>query len=160
MILTKNIIVILKQNISDKGEVIISKTLPTIEDEIFQVYLSAPQFLDKIEVLSTDNGKKYFDILRSYLLEFSLGGFYPYNKNLLHRARFYYVKSFYDKYDDLEQKSNSFCEWGDSVIRDFKKEFLKRNSDDKGDLYSQSAIEWINNNNAVKTGGGLEWKKT
>lgn len=140
MILTKNIILILKQNISDKGEVIISKTLPPVEDEIFQVYLSAPQFLDKIEVLSTDNGKKYFDILRSYLLKFSLGGFYPYDKNILQRARFYYVKSFYNQYDDLEQKSNSFCGWCDSVIRDFKKEFLKRYSDDKGDLYSPSVI--------------------
>lgn len=159
MILERNIVVILKQNISDTSEIITTKTLPPIKDEIFQVYLSTPQFLDKIIVLSTDNGKRSFDVLRSYLLEFSLGGFYPYDINLLQRARFYYVKSFFNKYDELEQKSNSFCEWCDSVIREFKKEFLKKYSNDKEDLYSQSAIEWIEENNAIKTGGGLGWRK-
>jgi hypothetical protein len=57
MILERNIVVLLKENISDNSEIITTKTLPPIEDEIFQVYLSTPQFLDKIIVLSTDNGR-------------------------------------------------------------------------------------------------------
>ncbi|PWN64103.1 hypothetical protein [Chryseobacterium viscerum] len=159
MILERNIMVILKQNISDTSEIVTSKTLPSIEEGIFQVYLLISQFLDKIVVLSTDNGKKYFDINRSYLLEFSLGGYYAYDRNILQSGRLYFVKSFYNNLDELEEKSHSFCEWCDSVIRDFKKEFLQRYSNDKDFFYSKSAIEWIEKNNAEETDGGLGWKK-
>ena len=62
MILERNIVVILKENISDKSEILISKQLPPNEDNVSQLYLSSSQFLDKVTVLSTDNGKKFFDI--------------------------------------------------------------------------------------------------
>ncbi|WP_454046932.1 hypothetical protein [Chryseobacterium sp. Marseille-Q8038] len=73
MILESNILVILKQNISGTSEIVPSKALPSIEANIFQLYLTTSQFLDKIKILETDNGIKYFDINRSHLLEFSLG---------------------------------------------------------------------------------------
>ncbi|WP_160140290.1 hypothetical protein [Chryseobacterium sp. c4a] len=158
MILERNIVVLVKQNISITSEIVISKILPPIEDEIFQVYLSTPQFLDKIIVLSTDNGKKYFDLLRSYLLEFSVGGFYPYDRNILQRARFYYVKSFWNDQDILEKKSDDFIQWCDNFIIEFRKEFLNKYS--KGDifLYSDSAIKWIEENDATLINGGQQWK--
>lgn len=160
MILEKGIIVLLDEKIKSTEDFEVLNTLPDIEEEIFQVYLTSPRFIDKIFIKSTKNGIKYFEIDRSYLLEFSLGGFYPYDTTLLQRARFYYVKSFYNTYDDLEKKSNPYFEWCEDVIKTFRKEFLKRYSKEKEFFYSQSAIDWIEKNNAVETGGGLGWKKS
>lgn len=159
MILESNILVILKQNISGTSEIVPSKALPSIEANIFQLYLTTSQFLDKIKILETDNGIKYFDINRSHLLEFSLGGYYPYDRDILNSGRLYYVKSFYNNLEELEEKSNVFCEWSDGIIKNFKKEFLQRYSNDKDFLYSKSAIEWIEKNNAEEMGGGVGWKK-
>ncbi len=160
MILEKGIVVLLNQNINSTIEFKILNHLPPMNSNIFQIYLSTTNFLDRIVINSVDEQMYYFNIDESYLLEFNLGGFYSDDDSFLRRARFYYVKSFYNKYDNLEKKSNSFCEWCDSVIRDFKKEFLKRHANDKDFFYSQSAINWIEENNAVETGGGLGWKRS
>nr|WP_199161910.1 hypothetical protein [Elizabethkingia sp. ASV34] len=160
MILEKGIVVLLNQNINSITDFKILNQLPPANHNIFQVYLSTPIFLDQIIIDSADAQTHYFNIDESYLLEFNLGGFYSDDDSFLKRARFYYVKSFYNKYDQLENKSNSFCEWCDDTIRNFKKEFLKRYSKEKEFFYSQSAIDWIEKNNAVETGGGLGWKKS
>lgn len=148
----------LESNISDDYEIQSLDQLPN-KDMQSLVYLSDSKFLNEIEIKSTKNGITYFDIRSSSIMEFSYGGFDTDDQNTIHRGRFYYVKSFYNKFDNLEKKSNSYIEWCDDIIRSFKKEFLKKYSSDKEDLYSQSAIEWIENNNAVKIGGGLGWKK-
>ncbi|OCA77105.1 hypothetical protein BBI01_01185 [Chryseobacterium artocarpi] len=154
----KSVKILLESNISDNYEIQALNQLPD-KDMQSLVYLCDSKFLNEIEIKSTKNGVKYFDILSSSIMEFSSGGFDTDDQNTIHRGRFYYVKSFYNKFDDLEKKSNSYIEWCDNIIRRFKKEFLKKYSNDKEDLYSQSAIEWIENNNAVKSGGGFGWKK-
>ncbi|MEJ5049764.1 hypothetical protein WH221_07975 [Chryseobacterium culicis] len=158
LIKKEEVAVILKKDITPTSEVSISEKLPIVEDDIFQVYFSSSEFLEKIVVLSTDDGKRYFDIDESYLLQFNLGGFYPYDKNFLQRGRFYYVKDYYNKQDVLEKKSNEFIEWCDHFIKEFRKEFL--NKYPKGDifLYSDSAIKWIEENNATLINGGQQWK--
>lgn len=159
MILEKKIIVLLNQNNNSLTDFKIVNQLPPANNDIFQIYLSAANFLDRMFITTIDSKNYYFSIDESYLLEFNLGGFYSDDDSFFKRGRFYYVKSFYNQYYMLEQKSNSFSEWCDNVIKDFKKEFLKRYSDDKYFLYSQSAIDWIEENNAAMTGGGFGWKK-
>lgn len=158
-IVKKGAIILLKEKISSDNKIEFQTELPT--NDIFQIYLSNHEFIDKVKIntTNTNNGDiKSFDILESYLLEFSLGGFYPYDRNILQRARFYYVKSFWNEKDVLEKKSTDFTLWCDDFIKDFRKEFLKRFSKDKTFFYSDSAIKWIEDNNASETGGGLSWK--
>ncbi|WP_454046417.1 hypothetical protein [Chryseobacterium sp. Marseille-Q8038] len=156
---TNEIKVLLEENITDDFRILPLEQLPQKNDFPSMVYLTNNRFLHETKILSTKNGIKYFDIRKSPVLELSLGGFISKEKDILERGRFYYVKSFYNENDELEKKSNSFCEWSDSVIKDFKKEFLQRYSNDKDFLYSKSAIEWIEKNNAEEMGGGLGWKK-
>lgn len=155
----KEIKVLLEENIDDDLRVFPLEQLPQKNDYQPMIYLTNNRFLHETKILSTKNNIKYFDMRRSPILEFSMGGFITEDRDLLDRGRFYYVKSFYNEHDELEKKSDSFCEWCDSVIRDFKKEFLQRYSNDKDFFYSKSAIEWIEKNNAEEMGGGLGWKK-
>ena len=98
--------------------------------------------------------RNFLTLSRSNLLEFSLGGLSSRDKNVLNSGRFYYVKSFYNNFGILEDKSNSFCEWCDSITRDFKKEFLLKYSKENPFLFSKSAIQWIDQNKAQEFGGG------
>lgn len=156
-IIKKGAIILLNEKISSENKMESQNEIPT--NDIFQIYLSNNEFAKKVKINTIEsNNIKYFDIEESYLLEFDLGGFYPYDKSILHRGRFYYVKSFWNKNDVLEKKSNDFTLWCDDFIKDFRKEFLKRFSKEKTFFYSDSAIKWIEDNNALEGGGGLNWK--
>lgn len=153
----KGALILLNQKISNDDKIELQSEIP--KNDVFQIFLSNNEFVKKVKINTTGNNHiKYFGIDESYLLEFDLGGFYPYDRNILHRGRFYYVKSFWNEDDVLEKKSNDFTLWCDDIIKDFRKEFLKRFSKEKTFFYSDSAIKWIEDNNASETGGGLSWK--
>lgn len=135
------------------------RRLPDPDDHIFQVYLLSKNNIEDLKVLSTKNNIRYFDNLTNPLLEFSLGGFYPYDRNLLQRARFYYIKGFYQNGAFID-KSSCFIEWSDSIIKDFKKKFLKKYSKGDGFWYSESSIRWIEEHDAVLINGGQQWQAT
>ncbi|TJZ53602.1 hypothetical protein FAZ15_16340 [Sphingobacterium olei] len=153
----KSALVLVKQYI-DKRNNGIQKELPNLDEEIFQVYLTKEVFLKDIEILSADNGIKYFENWLSPILQFSLGGFYPYDKNLLQRGRFYYVTGAYNSKGDFVYKTTDFVQWSDSIIKDFKRLFLKKYSKGDGFWYSESAIQWIEEHDAVLINGGQEWQ--
>lgn len=135
--------------------------LPTEEDEIYQVFLTRKEFLDDIEIKITDTNKiKYYSITTSPLLEFSMGGFYPYNRNILQRARFYFKGGYYNDEDVYVNKSNEFTDWAQDIMKQFKKRFLVSYPKQKDFLYSQSAIDWIEAHDAKYTNGGQEWQAT
>lgn len=156
-IVKQKAIIILNQDLLDDSKIILREKLPN--DEISQVYLSLTHYLDNIIVSTTNKGLKYFDIQKSCILEFSLGGFYPSNPNVLQRARFYYTKSYYNNNGIATGKRNDFVLWCDDFIKEFKKEFLIKYSKEEEFLYSKSAIDWIEKNEARETEGGLRWKK-
>ncbi|MBD1435206.1 hypothetical protein H8B06_20475 [Sphingobacterium sp. DN00404] len=133
------------------------KKIPDMKAKIFQIYFLRKEDFDSLKTLSTKNNIFYFDNLTSPLLEFSLGGFYPYDKNLLQRARFYYIKGFYEN-GTFVDKADDFLEWSDSIIKDFKKRFLKRYSKGDGFWYSESSIRWIEEHKAVLINGGQQWE--
>ncbi len=131
--------------------------LVEVKDDVFQIYLTKKEFLGNVKTLSTENGVEYYDNLVSPILQFNLGGFYPYDNTLLQRARFYYIKGFYAK-SNFVNKSEQFIEWAESIIESFKKDFLTRYPKEKSFLYSETAIDWINKNNANLINGGQQWK--
>ena len=132
--------------------------LPKIDEEIYQVYLCNDRFDDKIKVTRNDK-VKYFDVFESYLIEFSLGGFFPYDRTLLQRARLYFVTSYY-KEDSLVYKNPDFLKWCDDFFKEFKKKFLKKFNNEKSVYYSENAIKWITEKEAIYLLGKNQWKQT
>lgn len=131
-------------------------SLPSIDENIFQVYLSSDKFENEIHIIEKGE-TSYFDVFKSNFVEFTLGGFYPYDETLLQRARLYVITDYY-RNDYLIIKDNVFIEWSNKLIKDFKKEFLKRFEEDKSVLYSKNAIEWIKENQAIYINAGNQWK--
>jgi hypothetical protein len=133
------------------------KSLPKIEEEIFQVFLSNNRF--NISLITKSNEKSsYFDIIKSDLIEFSLGGFYPYDKTILQKGRLYYISEFFED-DELKSKDLDFVEWSDEVLKDFKKKFLKKYSNHTTIFYTENAIKWIEENQALFIESKNNWKK-
>ncbi len=141
----------------DKGNAS-SNELPKLEEGIFQVYLTKKEFIKNIRTLVTDNGVEYIDNMISPVLQFNLGGFYPYNNNLLQRGRFYFIAGYYNNNENFVDKSSDFVNWSNTIIKSFRKEFLKKYTEESTFLYSESAITWIKTNNAVLVNGGQQWK--
>ena len=83
-------------------------------ENLNQIYLTKEDFLHEVKIIK--DGVKYYYLVSSNLLEFSLGGFYSYDKNSLHRARFYYIKAYYENGAFIE-KSTNFTNWCDELMK-------------------------------------------
>ncbi|MFH7010879.1 hypothetical protein ACHRV5_03355 [Flavobacterium sp. FlaQc-52] len=134
----------------------INISINDLNEDIKQIFLTKKDFLDKV-IIKTIDDISYYYITASLLLEFSLGGFFPYDKNSLQSGRFYYIKAYYDENGDSISKSEDFTSWCDEIFRKFKKIFLKKYSNNC--YCSESAIKWIELNNAVLNNGGQQWSK-
>ncbi|WP_417368378.1 hypothetical protein [Flavobacterium beibuense] len=129
----------------------------SIDVDTHQVFLTKKEYVENLVINFTPNGIRYFDIFKSYLLELSLGGFYPNSKNAMNRGRVYFTKSYYDNDDKICNKSVLLNDLYEEFIKFLKKNLLVRYSGDKDYLYSQSAIEWIETNEAIQTKCGQRW---
>jgi hypothetical protein len=126
------------------------------QESIFQVYLCEEKYQDKIHYEQT-NPKEYFvDIVKSYCIEFSIGGFYPYSNKELHLSRFYYVFEYYEM-GKLVKKEEEFINWADGILKSFKKQFLKKAPMYSNDFLSEKFIDWMISNNAKKTTDGARF---
>jgi hypothetical protein len=81
--------------------------------------------------------------LKSYILEFSPGGFFPNDQYTLHRGRFYCVTRFYATNGEQIEKSRDFLDWAKRINKSFKKQFLMKNGDEKIILFSHETMKWI-----------------
>ncbi|WP_428232722.1 hypothetical protein [Flavobacterium sp.] len=135
----------------------VSTSIINLNEDTKQVFLSRNDFFEKVMIKTFENNISYYYITSSPLIEFSIGGFYPYDKNSLQSARFYYIKAYYDENGDFVSKPDDLINWFDEVFKKFKKVFLKKYSKDC--YCSESAIKWIELNNAVLNNGGQQWSK-
>jgi hypothetical protein len=127
------------------------------EENIHQVYLTQKEFINQITISNIEDKFLYYLITSSFILEFSLGGIYSYDNNLLHRGRFYYTKKYYNDNGKMVVKPTDFTNWCDEIIKKFKKHFLEKYIEDRECYYSKSAIEWIKSKNAKLINGGQQW---
>lgn len=148
-----NSIILANNNIGKEKDQ--SNSLIDLDEDTKQVFLTKNDLFNKVVVKTLENNFSYYYITSSPLLEFSLGGFYPYDINSLQSGRFYYIKAFYDENGDFVSKSEDFVSWCDEIFKKFKKKFLKKYSKDC--YCSESAIKWIELNNAVLNNGGQQW---
>lgn len=135
----------------------ISTSIIDLNEDVKQVFLTRNEFFEQVIVKTLENNISYYYITSSPLLEFSLGGFYPYDKKSLQRGRFYYIKAYYDSNGNFVYKSENFISWCDEIFEKFKKNFLKKYSNDC--YCSESAIKWIELNNAILNNGGQQWSR-
>lgn len=123
-------------------------------DEIFQVGICSEKFLDKVVYVPLEAREAYYvEIMESYCIEFSIGGFYPYSRNEFHRGRLYYILKYYQD-GIIVEKDNEFMNWANSLRNDFKKNFLIKDNHYTNDFLSPDFKIWIENNHAQKSTDG------
>lgn len=126
------------------------------KENIFQFFLSKEEFIKGIFFKQVENRDYYYlDVVRSLVIEFDVGGFYPYSNKELHRGRIYCVTSFY-KEGVIINKDVQFIKWMNRVFKLFQEEFLVRKSEYMGYYFSDNAIKWVKENNARISEGGLK----
>jgi len=115
-------------------------------DQLFIVY---SDFSSKIYTRQYRNYLEYkLDLDKSYVLEFSPGGIYPWRPNELDRGRFYCPTSYFVSNGESVAKSQEFKKWVDKFFKAFKKEFLVK-SESPGNYFSHRTIEWMKKTGAV-----------
>ncbi len=124
-------------------------------ENIHEVFLSKKDFKKNIlyKYLANQN-YYYFDDTRSYVIQFSIGFFYPNNTKELHSSRLYCKHKFYDKDGILIRKPAYFIDWASHIFKEFKKKFLKSDKRFSGFYFSANSLEWINHNKAKNSQDG------
>jgi len=111
----------------------------TTEDFHSNIFLKKGKILPEFSV----------DIDKSYILQFTPGGFYPASSHVLHRGGFYCATSYFVSNGESVAKSNEFKTWVDKLFKSFKKEFLSKLNDKDRIFLSLRTIEWMKKTGAV-----------
>lgn len=147
--------VFIKENTLETKSIFID-SLAT-KEPLFKVGLSRSEFANKVQYKYLEAKNYYYlDVLRSYVIDFDLGGFYPYSNKELHRGRFYYVFEYYGDDGNVVCKNAEFIEWADSMFKNLKSQFLRKAPEFTGDFFSERCIEWARRNQAKPMGGGIK----
>lgn len=120
---------------------ITSITYPKPKNQFDKTYLTDNTLLENLFFDRVDK-QGYFLVkdISSYVIEFSRGGFL-FEENKLERARLYFVKSYFDGGEEIT-KSEKFISWASGIIKDFKKNFLIKPTDNKGYYFSKRVLDW------------------
>jgi hypothetical protein len=126
------------------------------KENLFQIFLSKKGFKKAIFFKQVEDKNCYYiDVVKSFVIEFDIGGFYPYSDKELHRGRFCCVTSFYEK-GAIASKDDEFLKWMNEIFKLFQKEFLVKKNEYMGYYFSHNAIKWVEKNNARIVEGGLK----
>jgi hypothetical protein len=147
-------VVFIKNPVINKLDLLSDDISSKNEDESFQVYLTKKEYAEKV-VLKQQKVGYDVNILESYVIEFSRGGFYPYSDKILYRARFYTVTKYEGASDKIE-KDKEFINWIENIYTSFKATFLKKTDLDKDFSFSENAIKWMIENGAKVDPTGLK----
>jgi hypothetical protein len=121
-------------------------------ENIFQVYVTKSDFIGKVFYKYLHLKKCYYvNELESNVVQFNLGGLYPYSDKEYHRSRLYVITKYYANGGDLKIKDAEFIEWSANVITEFKKKFLKKSKNESNIYYSDNFLNWKKENNAELT---------
>jgi hypothetical protein len=126
-------------------------------ENIFQVCLTKESYQNNIYYEYLESSDSYYvDFLKSYCIEFSIGGFYPYSNKEFHASRLYYVFSYYEG-DMIIDKDKNFISWSDDLIKTFKKKFLNRVPQYSNDFFSVRSIALLNSLSAKRSVDGSKF---
>lgn len=139
-----------------KSKIIKINNLNQLETGVFQLFLCPEGYGNKV-FTTGENDLEHINIFNSYVVQFSLGGFYPYDKNILQKGRLFFTQGFFEG-ENFVNKESDFLKWGSSLINKFKNEFLKKNVLEDNYYYSDNAIQWIKENKAYFLMDCSGWK--
>lgn len=126
-------------------------------ETIFQFCLCKNEDKDKVFFEGMESsGRFYIDILKSFCIEFSLGGYYPYSNKEYHSSRLYYVSKYYEN-GILLNKDQEFINWANGIITNFKRTFLRRSPKYSNDYFSNFFLEWIEEQKGIRTRDGSKF---
>jgi hypothetical protein len=135
----------------------IESDLSLEQDNLFQIFLTTKNFKKEISFKRIEETNLYYvDVVKSLVIEFDIGGFYPFSNKELHRGRLYCVTSFYEN-TSLVPKDQQFIKWMNHIFKLFPKDFLHKRNDYFGYFFSRNAIRWVDENNAQLVEGGLKF---
>lgn len=152
----ENSCLVLRNNVPSEpasfGYNIVSNT-----EKLFQVFLSKEEFKKTITFNYLES-KEYYYVYEtsSNVIEFGIGGFYPYSNKELHRSRLYFIYEYYQD-GELLKKSPEFVEWANLLMKNFKKRFLIKYPTYSNDFFSEQCINWVKLNNAKLQPGGQKF---
>jgi len=136
-----------RENVMSADHILLQKLPPGEGEPWEKLYLVCGDFSQNIFFNKSRTGDGYtIDIHRSYVLEFSPGGFYPYSSKILHRARFYCPTQYFVSNGESVAKSDEFKSWVDKIFKSFKKDFLIKFGDEKRILFSKRTVAWMEQN--------------
>jgi hypothetical protein len=96
--------------------------------------------------------------LKSYVIEFAPGGFYPNDQYTLDRGRFYCATKYYATNGEQIEKHRDFLNWVKRFYNLFKKQFLIKNGNEKTILFSRETMRWIQEKKGEIDAGYLKIK--
>ncbi len=154
--LKENACLVLRNNVSSESESF-GYDIESNTEKLFQVFLSKEEFKNNITFNYLES-KEYYYVYEtsSYVIEFGIGGFYPYSDKEFHRSRLYFIHEYY-KDGILVKKSPEFVEWANTLMRNFKKRFLVKHPSYSNDYFSEQSINWVKLNNAKLESGGQKF---
>jgi len=105
------------------------------------IYLVHREFTKDIYLNWIDQQNYYLvDDRRSLVIEFVMGSIDK-EKNKFERSRLYYIKAYWED-DVLVSKDLEFIKWAESIMRQFKKQFLKK-GDSKVFMFTEKSLQYI-----------------
>lgn len=119
-----------------------------------QVYLTTLEFLND-GLVNLHEKYYYLDVAKSYVIQFTCGGFYPNSINTLNRARLYCNLSYWHLNEKIE-KEKIFLDFTNSYFNEFNRKFLKKSEFNKDFRMSMQAIAWANLHQARLSDSALE----
>lgn len=87
-----------------------------------------------------------FENIESNIVQFSFPKIR--NTNILYRARFYFVTAYWEN-GVLIKKDEEFINWATSILKNFKKEFLKVKEPKTNEYYTEFVKSLIDDNKVV-----------
>lgn len=143
---------IVRNNVSNINEAFVSAN-DILNRNSFQLFILDEHCKNEVYFKYLESKAYYYiDIEKSAVIEFDFGGLFS---KELHRSRFYYVCKYYNNGEQVS-KDSDFIKWGDSLLRNFKKQFLKKKNDKYAVLLSGAAAIWCAEEEAEVGGGALK----
>jgi len=137
----------IRENVISPHQVQLQKLPPHEGKPWEKLYITYDEFSQNLFFNKNKKSSDYvIDIDKSYVLEFSPGGFYPYSSKTLHRARFYCPTQYFVSNGETVAKSNAFKSWVDKIYKSFKKEFLIKLGDENKIFFSPKTVAWMKQN--------------
>jgi hypothetical protein len=121
---------------------------------ILQIYLTTNHFEKDVHYKYVENRNYYYiDIVKSDVIEFDLGGFYPDSYKDYYSGRLYVIGKYFENRMAVS-KPEEFIAWSNNLFKKFKRKFLKKIDPLSLRYTSANFDDWVKKNGATLSRDG------